>query len=279
MARGRMLNKSISVSKKMHLLPDDTCRLLATWTIAHLDKNGVFYADPVIVKSLVFPRRGDISTEQVELYLVAMQRAGLVILFTAQDQLWQYWPGFADNQTNLRPDRENTDFPAPVNNQATKEALSESADEFELPDDNDSELPEDCHHSAGKIPAQSPPKIKEINTRQTNTTSGGGSRNFSDADLLEVSSAYESNIGFISPIASDELKDMLSTYSREWIIDAFKVAVKANKRRLNYIWGILRKWQTEGRGDNRQNGNGPPGDDSQERVKKVAIDKATGKPL
>ncbi len=274
MARGRMLNKSISASKKFHLLPDDTCRLLATWTVSHLDKNGVFYADPVIVKSLVFPRRGDVSIEQVELYLTAMQKAGLIVLFTAQDQLWQYWPGFADNQTNLRSDREKTDFPAPILSQSP---VVKSGNDTSDTRNNDDSIPEVFRQEAGNIPALYPPNIKESKLKETNTTGSGGQ--FSSDELQEVSTAYESNIGFISPIASDELKDMLAIYSSEWIIDAFKIAVKANKRRLNYIWGILRKWETEGRGDNRQKGNGPPGSDDSERIKKVAIDKATGKPL
>jgi len=46
MARGRMLNKKVSRSLQFDQLPDDTCRLLATWTVAHLDVNGVFCADP-----------------------------------------------------------------------------------------------------------------------------------------------------------------------------------------------------------------------------------------
>ena len=69
MARGRMVNHSISRSLKFNQLPDDTCRLLATWIISHLDKNGVFYGDPVMVRSLIFPRRVDIEVAQVEAYL------------------------------------------------------------------------------------------------------------------------------------------------------------------------------------------------------------------
>jgi len=66
MARGRMLNNSISRSLKFDQLPDDTCRLLATWIISHLDFRGVFYADAIMVKSLVFTRRSDITDEQIE---------------------------------------------------------------------------------------------------------------------------------------------------------------------------------------------------------------------
>lgn len=114
MARGRMLSKSISSSKKFHSLPDDTCRLLATWIIAHLDVHGVFSADPTLVKSLVFPRRDDVTSAQVAAYLDAMECVGLIRRFDASGDAWQVWPGFHENQVGLRVDRETTDFPMPL---------------------------------------------------------------------------------------------------------------------------------------------------------------------
>lgn len=117
MAKGRMLNRSVSLSAKFQALPDDTCRLLATWIIPQLDCNGVFYADPVVVRSLVFPRRSDVGIEQVAGYLQAIEKAGLIFIFNANGSAWQCWPGFADNQQGLRPDREGTStFPKPVRN-------------------------------------------------------------------------------------------------------------------------------------------------------------------
>jgi len=113
MARGRLLNKSVSASLKFHLLPDDTCRLMATWIIAHLDKNGVFYADPGMVRSIVFPRRTDISIEQITTYLDAIEKIGLMYRFEAKGDLWQCWPGFDDNQPALNKERESSDYPEP----------------------------------------------------------------------------------------------------------------------------------------------------------------------
>lgn len=139
MARGRMLNKMVCASLKFHDLPDDTCRLLATWIIPHLDKNGVFYADPAMVKSYVFPRRADITTEQVQEYLDCLVYAGLVVFFEAKGDTWQHWPGFMDNQVGLRADRETTDFPQPP------EAM-----------------PETIRQDAGKMPEPIPPNRSEV---------------------------------------------------------------------------------------------------------------------
>lgn len=113
MARGRMLNRSVSVSLKFHELPDDTCRLLATWTIPFLDKRGVFYASPSLVKSFVIPMRDDIDTHAIDRYIRAMEAVGLVRVFASGGREWQYWPGFADNQIGLRDDRESSEFPPP----------------------------------------------------------------------------------------------------------------------------------------------------------------------
>lgn len=113
MARGRMLNKSVCNSKKFQDLPDDTCRLIATWTISHLDIRGVFYANPQLVRSLVCPRRDDVTNAQVAGYLDAMEAYGLIVRFESNGETWQYWPGFEHNQIGIRYDRESSDFPIP----------------------------------------------------------------------------------------------------------------------------------------------------------------------
>lgn len=118
MARGRMLNQTVCASLKFQHLPDDTCRLLATWIIPHLDLNGVFYADPAMVKSAVFPRRADITIDHISAYLDAIEDIGLIVRFQANGDQWQWWPGFADNQVGLRRDRESSTYPAPPRERA-----------------------------------------------------------------------------------------------------------------------------------------------------------------
>ena len=142
MARGRMLNKTVSLSQKFANLPDDTCRLLATWLIRHLDLNGVFYADPAIVRSQIFPMRDDVTTAQVAGYLVAMEKAGLIVIYEANGRKWQHWPGFADNQSGLRYDREKTSNPLPTTAQEKR-------------GENPAEIPPDDNQT----PAKSHPKL------------------------------------------------------------------------------------------------------------------------
>ncbi|MBK8046989.1 MAG: DnaD domain protein [Anaerolineales bacterium] len=59
---------------------------------------------------------------------------------------------------------------------------------------------------------------------------------------------YEQNIGLLSPIIADQLRDLEKTYPPEWIDEAFTVAVANNKRKLSYIVAVLRGWEVEGKG-------------------------------
>jgi DNA replication protein len=58
---------------------------------------------------------------------------------------------------------------------------------------------------------------------------------------------YEQNIGLLSPLLADELKDAADQYPAEWIEEAFREAVQHNKRKWSYIRAILRRWETEGK--------------------------------
>jgi DnaD/phage-associated family protein len=62
---------------------------------------------------------------------------------------------------------------------------------------------------------------------------------------------YEANIGLLSPILADELKDAESLYPQIWIEDAFKIAVENNVRKWSYIRAILERMATSGRDDGK----------------------------
>lgn len=58
---------------------------------------------------------------------------------------------------------------------------------------------------------------------------------------------YESNIGMLSPMIADELKEAESLYPTEWIEDAFREAAAHNVRNWRYIARILDNWDVKGR--------------------------------
>ncbi|MFC2033390.1 DnaD domain-containing protein [Chloroflexota bacterium] len=65
----------------------------------------------------------------------------------------------------------------------------------------------------------------------------------------DIFSLYEQNIGMLTPMIADELREAEKLYPDNWIGDAIKEAVKQNKRKWNYISAILERWTTEGKGD------------------------------
>ena len=63
-----------------------------------------------------------------------------------------------------------------------------------------------------------------------------------------VFSIYETNIGMLSPIIADNLRDAQETYPTGWIEEAIREAAERNVRNWRYIAAILMRWAEEGRG-------------------------------
>jgi DnaD/phage-associated family protein len=58
---------------------------------------------------------------------------------------------------------------------------------------------------------------------------------------------YEANIGAITPMIADELKDAETEFPGFWLQEAVQLAVEHNKRNWRYIRAILDRWDREGR--------------------------------
>lgn len=62
-----------------------------------------------------------------------------------------------------------------------------------------------------------------------------------------IYSLYEENIGPLTPLIADTLRDAEETYASDWIEDAIRIAVQKNVRNWRYIEAILKSWLKEGR--------------------------------
>ena len=62
-----------------------------------------------------------------------------------------------------------------------------------------------------------------------------------------VFSLYEQNIGPLTPLIADALREAEAEYPAEWIEEALREAVANNKRSWKYAAAILRRWKEEGR--------------------------------
>ena len=70
-----------------------------------------------------------------------------------------------------------------------------------------------------------------------------------DQERPNIFTLYEQNVGILTPLLAEELREAEREYPREWIEEAFRLAVQQNKRKWAYIRAILKRWQTEGRGE------------------------------
>jgi DnaD/phage-associated family protein len=64
---------------------------------------------------------------------------------------------------------------------------------------------------------------------------------------VNIFTLYEQNIGPLTALLSEELMEAEATYPDAWIEEAFREAVRLNKRSWKYIHAILERWQTEGK--------------------------------
>ena len=67
------------------------------------------------------------------------------------------------------------------------------------------------------------------------------------APRQDVFTLYEENIGIITPLIAEELKDAEGTYPYAWIEEAMREAAVHNKRSWRYVAAILQRWAQEGK--------------------------------
>jgi DnaD/phage-associated family protein len=63
----------------------------------------------------------------------------------------------------------------------------------------------------------------------------------------DIFQLYEKNIGPLTPMIAEDLKEAEKTYPIEWLRDAIHIAVQKNVRHWNYVAAILKSWKEKGR--------------------------------
>lgn len=69
---------------------------------------------------------------------------------------------------------------------------------------------------------------------------------------------YEENVGPLTPMLAEELRDAEQNYPLPWLEDAFREAVALNRRNWRYIRRILERWAQEGREAEEKDGSSAP---------------------
>ncbi len=75
----------------------------------------------------------------------------------------------------------------------------------------------------------------------------GGQSSIETEEQPDIFTLYEQNIGMLTPMIAEELREADKLYPVAWIKDAIKEAVSLNKRNWRYIARILERWSSEGK--------------------------------
>ncbi|MEP7134177.1 MAG: DnaD domain protein [Chloroflexota bacterium] len=88
--------------------------------------------------------------------------------------------------------------------------------------------------------------VEAIESGKWNPKSGGAALPLERPNVFKL---YEENIGPLTPLIADALKDAEELYYADWIADAIQLAVTNNKRNWKYCEAILKRWKEEGRAE------------------------------
>ncbi len=136
-----------------------------------------------------------------------------------------------------------------------KKAIEKRWSKREIPAQYQVNIPSDLV----EIPATVPNSTIPNSTSRTTTPTPSSLPKQKEVDEgLNIFQLYETEVGVITPMISDNLKDALERYPPEWFKPAFKEAADLQKRSWRYIETILENWKTNGFKPKRtvDNGNG-----------------------
>lgn len=85
--------------------------------------------------------------------------------------------------------------------------------------------------------------LDAIKNGRWNPRAGGSAPPVERPNIFKL---YEENIGPLTPLIADMLKEAEELYREEWFEEAFSIAVKNNKRNWKYVEAILKRWKEEG---------------------------------
>lgn len=106
------------------------------------------------------------------------------------------------------------------------------------------------------------PPVKNFDTKKESKKEY--KRNDEDDALAQISRAYHDEIGLITQVIADELKEASTVYPLQWTLDAIHEAAIMNKRGWKYVLAILTRWKAQG---------------NQEEKKPTATTKPTKQPI
>lgn len=88
---------------------------------------------------------------------------------------------------------------------------------------------------------------------------------------------YESNIGMLTPMIAEKLKQAEDEFPPGQIERAIGIAVEKNARNWSYIQAILERWRRDGYDGDRKNGKKQPADAARDVIDELVEEQSNGK--
>ena len=218
MPKYRQLPYKILDSYDFNDMPDDQCRLFWVLLPLVLDCEGRGVDNPAWLRSRVYPLREDIELNKIAEWMDWLGEHGLITRYEVDGRKFFYATKFKTYQSGTDKEARST-IPAP---------------------------PDLLQSNSGVTP-----DLVRVNTIQYNADSmqhqyNADSIQYNSAVFSEICKAYESEIGALTPIISDELESALKDYPPDWFLKAFQESAKNNARSWKYALAILRRWKVDG---------------------------------
>lgn len=170
-----------------------------------------------------------LSNDVAQQYLAELERAGIVAINDGELVVTNFEKRQAAITVNDRVKQ--------FRERKRKEQFNENATELE-PDGN------------GRVTESYTDTEEDTDIDKELQLQEGGSNGFG-----AVVSAYENEIGLLTKTIGEDIQTAIEDYGGEWVIEAIGVAARANKRRWNYVNGILKRWKVEGKQSFERNGH------------------------
>ncbi len=92
-------------------------------------------------------------------------------------------------------------------------------------------------------------KLRQQGAVASSVEEGRGGSGTAPTYRQSIFSLYEAAIGTVSPLIADDLRQAEKLYPGDWVEEAFKLAVRYNKRSWRYVQTILERWARDGRSE------------------------------
>jgi DnaD/phage-associated family protein len=222
MPKYRQLHTKIIDSFDFNEMPDDFTRIVWVLLPLILDSEGRGLDNPSWIKSKMFPIRQDVSEKQISKVFDWFYERKMISRYEVNDHKYFFVPTFKLYQSGTKKESASV-LPSPLI------------------------TPEEVRSSSGVAP-------EEVRTAESasafESESALAYESVKEHNIFEI---YESEIGILTPMISEELDDIEKTYPDGWFYDAVKEAKKSTTRvNLKYILAILKRWKSDGKQDNNQ---------------------------